>query len=262
MKKRLKASPPYLELNFQYSNPQATDSLRNFSEKLIEFGAKFSGKAYQHQVEGELPEDFQFISDFSRIPIFLNSLSDLEARFLTPHSRIVELEFLNASRVESGMIESVLFGSSLGNGDPHPIVICAACDPLDEEISTSSKGAVWKARKQLVRRFIDIAKSTDSLYAAITVEYAMETPGRLKSRKSYLGFLDAYISEKHLTSDAFQQILQSIKKYGAYFEQWPGGCYYATSDWFDPNRKGIDSKLAYMLSSEIGEILGSSKSWK
>ncbi len=118
-----------------------------------------------------------------------------------------------------------------------------------------NRGRLMNLGQRVYERFIQVAETLDCTYAAILVEYTLETPRELRRDARTLAFRDFYVSRSNVTSSVIDECVR-IAGANAYVEVQSKGVYVSMSAEFNPEHKGLDSAEAQERSCQIGARLG------
>jgi hypothetical protein len=109
-----------------------------------------------------------------------------------------------------------------------------------------------KVGESAYKRFVELSSSVRPTYAAITVDWELETPGELQRDSASYAFNDFYLSFSDLPASVIQEV-GSVST-GSYREDLPDGVYFSSSSVFNP--AGVGNGVgAAQRSASVGAIL-------
>ena len=221
-----KLEAPFLELAFFLRKPTIRQALACASG-LEGYGRQVAGKiefVWDGQVRevsiGEVDEEYSLRSgEAFRLPLCSSSWE-------VPEEEVLELR------------DGILLLRS--NGD-------LFSGPHEDSSATIKRG------KEVSRLFQDLAWSVRPYYAAICLEYSLETPDELRKDWRSQAFFDFFVDGQAIGLALQEEIKELVK--GAFISEHDSALYVSMTGWFNPMEINVSTEDASDMSGNVAKVL-------
>ena len=257
---------PFMEYGFYFHNMRGYDAYKFFIISLIEkMNAIPYSIIYREKVSREnlIEKDFGN-SKIIDIELQVSNQETLVDLMNDTSKRISRVVFKKCTDTVLGVYEyAVITPASVEftENDSRCVAILVegeAFSIIGGETSRKRKKIATQKQKKIAAKALKCFKLlVDSLtpsYAAITFEYGLETPEKLKLDSNSYGFFDFYLSNKHFSFESIRHLQNSCPE--CFFETLSKGSLIISSPFFRNDKNDFpDDHSRYDLSKNVANLI-------
>ena len=251
--KNIHPDPPFVELGFYFADRSDADAFADLFKALINLGLTYQGIAWIKQQKNVRSQTFKFWQDLQPLKLEI-SLEKLHKSLSNPDIRMFQIA-MNDRGKPILVTYNMVISETKSKKDYHPIVVLGEgelfCGP--DSVKEQSKQPTQQEGQKTYERFLEIIEMLQPAYGSITVEYSLECPTDLREDDRSLAFRDFFISEEYI-GGANIAIIQDIFA-DAYQAKVKGGLYVSCSWCLNPQRKDLESNIAYKGSRTVAQLI-------
>ena len=252
------SKPPFLEFGFYFAHIKETEALSNLVGKLVESGAKFTGKGAGHRGEEIRSRRFASPHDLALEPVVICDFEEFKCYVADPEIRLIEVGMTGASAVTQEVVETIGYQSisnEAAEKDCHPLAIRTEGILFSGSARRQVSLHSLKAGKNAYRRFLFLIEELKPSYAAITIEYGLECPSDLRRDARSLAFRNFFVSGSYMEADCLQGIAKLFRD--GYVKTVADGLYISSTTEFNPLGKSLDGESSQWKSMEVAQVIAS-----
>lgn len=248
--------PPFLELGFHFDRVSGREAFHKLTRTVIEkLGAIPKEVTFRNCEERVLLRSNESTSSTQRV----SSHEDVWKLFEDEKRLAVKLAVEKGTKIVPDAIEFVTI-LPVNSSDPGECGNSVAIwiEGAVFSVSSAQDGIPSKTRSVGLKArsvFVDLVRRLNPTYAAITVDYGLESPCDLRDDPRTYAFRDFYLQSEHFGGKTFQEMKSRFPK--ADYEDLGCGVIVTTTKPFvrDVDRFEFSSSEAHELSAYVGRIV-------